>query len=105
MASKSESFPTSRAAVSCDTAANDVITRLECIQVARIRDIKANDGRTLLHVIAWVLARDAPHHLRDLEALSPALARAARCEGAAYDDVVDFAQFWYPVLVVVCVCV
>ena len=73
-----------------------------------MRDIKANDGRTLLHVIAWVLARDAPHHLRDLEALSPALARAARCEGAGrgHDDVVDFAQFWYPALVLcVCVCV
>jgi hypothetical protein len=64
----------------------------------KLRDVKASDGRNLLHFIIGILARDAPHHLRALWDLAPALERESRAEHATYHHdptpVVNFARMW-----------
>jgi hypothetical protein len=63
--------------------------------VLKARDVKSTDGRSLLHVIAFALARDAPHHLRALAEMAPKLQAAAACEySVTYSQVMDFAPLW-----------
>ena len=63
--------------------------------VLKARDVKSTDGRSLLHVIAFALARDAPHHLRALAEMAPKLQAAAACEySVTRSQVIDFAPLW-----------
>ena len=63
--------------------------------VLKARDVKSTDGRSLLHVIAFALARDAPHHLRALAEMAPKLQAAVACEYSVnHSQVIDFAPLW-----------
>ena len=63
--------------------------------VLKARDVKSTDGRSLLHVIAFALARDAPHHLRAVAEMAPKLQAAVACEYSVnHSQVIDFAPLW-----------
>lgn len=62
--------------------------------ISRLADVKSSDGRTLLHFIVCVLARDASWHLDALSTFAPALKIAVRAHNISHSDVIDFAQIW-----------
>ncbi len=66
---------------------------------AKLQDVRASDGRNLMHFVVGILARDAPHYLEAIASLVPQLEVAARAEfagglGSEPMPLVDFARMW-----------